>query len=75
MFALENSIDSDNWYDIDLKGKIGIVLGSEGKGVRRLTLEDADFKATIPMQGQVNSLNVSASCSAILFERLRQIIK
>tara|TARA_B100001142_G_scaffold78184_1_gene78946 strand:+ start:683 stop:1435 length:753 start_codon:yes stop_codon:yes gene_type:complete len=75
LVALENSIDSDNWCDIDLKGKIGIILGSEGKGIRRLTLEDADFKATIPMQGSVNSLNVSATCSAILFERLRQIIK
>lgn len=73
--AVENSIDSDNWCDIDLKGKIGIILGSEGKGIRRLTLEDSDFKATIPMQGEVNSLNVSATCSAILFERLRQIIK
>jgi len=73
--ALENSINSNNWYDIDLKGKVGIVLGSEGKGIRRLTLEDADFRATIPMQGKVNSLNVSATCSAILFERLKQIIK
>ncbi len=73
--AVENSINSDNWCDVDLKGKIGIILGSEGKGIRRLTLEDSDFKATIPMQGEVNSLNVSATCSAILFERLRQIIK
>ena len=60
-------------YLIDLKGNIGIILGSEGRGIRRLTLEDSDFKATIPMQGEVNSLNVSASCAVILSERLRQI--
>ena len=73
LVALENSIKAQNWYEIDLKGNIGIILGSEGKGVRKLTLEDSDFKATIPMQGTTNSLNVSAACSAILFERLRQI--
>tara|TARA_Y100001970_G_scaffold68879_1_gene87877 strand:+ start:4286 stop:5041 length:756 start_codon:yes stop_codon:yes gene_type:complete len=74
LVALENSIESKNWYEIDLKGNIGIILGSEGKGIRRLTLEDSDFKATIPMQGDMNSLNVSATCSTILFERLRQIM-
>ena len=74
LVALENSIESKNWYEIDLKGNIGIILGSEGKGIRRLTLEDSDFKATIPMQGDINSLNVSATCSTILFERLRQIM-
>ena len=74
LVALENSIESKNWYEIDLKGNIGIILGSEGKGIRRLTLEDSDFKATIPMQGDINSLNVSATCSTILFERLRQIL-
>ena len=74
LVALENSIESKNWYEIDLKGNIGIILGSEGKGIRRLTLEDSDFKATIPMQGSTNSLNVSAACSIILFERLRQVL-
>ena len=74
LVALENSIDSKNWHEIDLKGNIGIILGSEGKGIRRLTLEDSDFKATIPMQGSTNSLNVSAACSVILFERLRQVL-
>lgn len=71
--ALENTIKSKNWYDIDLSGNIAIILGSEGKGVRRLTLDDSDFVAKIPMMGKLNSLNVSAACSTILFERLRQI--
>ena len=71
--ALENSIKADRWDQIDYKGKIGIILGSEGKGIRQLTLKNSDFIATIPMQGKINSLNVSAACSAILFERLRQV--
>ena len=74
MVALENGIDANEWHKVDLKGKIGIILGSEGKGIRRLTLDNSDFQATIPMQGEINSLNVSAACSAILFERLRQVL-
>ena len=74
MVALENGIDANEWHKVDLKGKIGIILGGEGKGIRRLTLDNSDFQATIPMQGEINSLNVSAACSAILFERLRQVL-
>jgi len=71
--GIENSIDSKKWHEIDYKGKIGIVFGSEGKGIRRLVKESCDFLATIPMKGSINSLNVSATISAILFERQRQI--
>ena len=71
--GIENNIQAKKWYDLDYKRKLVLVIGSEGKGIRRLTLEDSDFKATIPMQGEVNSLNVSATCAAILSERLRQI--
>ena len=71
--ALENTTEAKNWYDIDLSGSIAIILGSEGRGVRRLTLDDSDFVAKIPMMGKLNSINVSAACSTILFERLRQI--
>ncbi len=71
--ALENSIKAERWDKIDYGGKIGIILGGEGRGIRKLTLKNSDFIATIPMQGRINSLNVSAACSAILFERLRQI--
>mgnify|MGYP006092082349 CR=1 FL=1 len=71
--ALENSIEADRWDKINYKGKIGIILGSEGRGIRKLTLKNSDFIVTIPMQGKINSLNVSATCSAILFERLRQL--
>mgnify|MGYP001223207915 CR=1 FL=1 len=71
--GVENSINSKKWYEIDYCDRIGIVFGSEGKGIRRLVKESCDFLATIPMKGSTNSLNVSATISAILFERQRQI--
>jgi len=71
--GLENSIEAKNWCEIDYKEKIVIVIGSEGKGIRHKVIRSCDFKATIPMQGEINSLNVSAAAAAILFERLRQI--
>ena len=52
-----------------------VVVGSEGKGLRKKTMKNCDFKATIPMKGKINSLNVSAAVSAILFERQRQLNK
>ena len=73
--GLENSINAQHWYEIDYKGKVVIVLGSEGRGIRKLVKESCDFLATIPMEGKTNSLNVSAALSAILFERHRQILK
>jgi tRNA G18 (ribose-2'-O)-methylase SpoU len=58
---------------VDYAGHIAIVVGGEGKGIRKKVIEHCDFLGSIPMQGDVNSLNVSAAVSAILFERLRQI--
>ena len=71
--GLENSIEAKKWFEIDYKGKIAIVLGSEGKGIRKLVKESCDFLATIPMKGNISSLNVTAALSAILFERNRQL--
>ena len=73
--GLENSIDAKPWYKIDYTGKTIIVVGSEGKGLRQKTMKNCDFQATIPMKGKINSLNVSAAVSAILFERQRQLNK
>jgi 23S rRNA (guanosine2251-2'-O)-methyltransferase len=72
--ALENGINAKNWDEIDYSGKIVIVVGSEGEGIKKLVLNSCDFQATIPMQGDTNSLNVSASVAVIAFERLRQIL-
>lgn len=59
-------------YDVDLAGPIGIVMGSEGKGLRRLTAEHCDFLARIPMLGSVDCLNVSVATGICLFEVVRQ---
>ena len=73
VIGIENSIEAKLWSQLDYTGHIAIVVGSEGKGIRKKVIEHCDFLGNIPMQGDVNSLNVSAAVSAILFERLRQI--
>lgn len=63
---------SSNLYQADLKGAIAIVMGSEGKGMRRLTREHCDLLINIPMAGSVSSLNVSVATGVTLFEVVRQ---
>ena len=70
--GLENSVNASFWHSIDYSDKTAIVVGSEGRGIRKKVLETCDFIATIPMQGITNSLNVSAATSVIAFEILRQ---
>ena len=71
--GVENDVKEKVWYEVDYSGKVAIVVGSEGQGIRHLVRKRCDFLATIPMQGQIKSLNVSAAVSAVLFERQRQI--
>lgn len=59
-------------YDLDLKGGIAIVIGSEGEGLRRLTRENCDNLFKIPMVGTVESLNASVAAAVSLFEAKRQ---
>lgn len=59
-------------YDVDMKGNIAVVVGAEGKGIRRLTEEKCDFLSYIPMKGSVSCLNVSVATGVCLFEALRQ---
>ena len=73
VIGVENGINTSNWYDVDYSGKIVLIFGSEGRGVRSNTLKKCDSIVTIPMLGKTNSLNISASVSAILFERNRQL--
>jgi 23S rRNA (guanosine2251-2'-O)-methyltransferase len=73
IIGLENGVKAKNWYSESLTGKIVLIVGGEGSGIRQLTQKSCDFLLTIPMNGKINSLNVSASVSAILFERSRQL--
>lgn len=60
------------YYSADLTGPIVIVVGSEGRGMSRLTKESCDILVQIPMRGKMSSLNVSVACSLLLYEVLRQ---
>ncbi|MCQ4347599.1 23S rRNA (guanosine(2251)-2'-O)-methyltransferase RlmB [Pseudomonas stutzeri] len=59
-------------YDLDLSGPTVLVMGAEGKGMRRLTRERCDYLARLPMGGSVSSLNVSVATGVCLFEAVRQ---
>ena len=65
-------MDGQSMYDIDFKGKIAIVVGSEGKGISRLVREKCDFIAQIPMYGEINSLNASVAAAVLMYEAIRQ---
>ncbi len=59
-------------YDLDLKGPIGLVIGNEGSGVSRLVREKCDMIASIPMKGDIDSLNASVAAGVLAFEVVRQ---
>jgi 23S rRNA (guanosine2251-2'-O)-methyltransferase len=59
-------------YDVKLAGPIALVMGAEGKGMRRLTRENCDQLVKLPMAGDVSSLNVSVATGICLFEMVRQ---
>ncbi len=65
-------MDGDTLTEADLKGPIGIVIGSEGLGVSRLVREKCDFIVSIPMRGRITSLNASNAASILMYEIVRQ---
>lgn len=65
-------MDGTVMYDLDLKGAIGLVIGKEGEGVSRLVKEKCDFVASIPMMGDVDSLNASVATGVLAYEIVRQ---
>ena len=64
-------MNGTDYRDIDYKGRIGIVIGNEGKGMGDLVSKKCDFIASIPMKGSINSLNASVATGIIVFEALK----
>ena len=62
----------ETMYNLDLKGPIGLVIGNEGEGVSRLVKEKCDFVASIPMKGDIDSLNASVAAGVLAYEIVRQ---
>ncbi len=65
-------MDGTVMYDLNLTGPIGLVIGSEGEGVGRLVKEKCDFVASIPMHGEIDSLNASVAAGVLGYEIVRQ---
>ncbi len=65
-------MDGTVMYDLDLKGPIGLVIGNEGEGVSKLVKEKCDFIASIPMKGNIDSLNASVAAGVLAYEIVRQ---
>jgi len=65
-------LGGENIYKADLTGRLALVIGGEGAGIKRLTREKCDRVVTIPMLGKVNSLNASVACGVAVFEAVRQ---
>jgi 23S rRNA (guanosine2251-2'-O)-methyltransferase len=65
----------DTIYNLDLREPLAIILGSEGVGVSKSVLNIVDKKASLPLLGAINSLNVSVACGAFLYETVRQRTK
>ena len=62
----------NNYYDIELKKNIGLVIGNEGNGICRELVEDSDIRIKIPMTGTVESLNAAVAAGIIMFEAIRK---
>ncbi len=63
----------ESLYNTDLTGNVCLVIGGEGKGMRPLIREQCDFLISIPMHGELDSLNASVAAGIVLFERVRQV--
>ena len=61
-----------DYFDTDLKGPLGIIIGSEGDGVSRLVKENCDFTVSVPMYGKIDSLNASVAGALFMYEVVRQ---
>ncbi len=67
-----DAVGAQSLWDTDFKGALAVVIGSEGGGISRLVSENCDFKISIPMYGNISSLNASASAAIVMYEIVRQ---
>ena len=65
-------MDGDSMYQTDLKGPMALIIGAEGEGVSRLVKENCDYVVSMPMKGQINSLNASVAAALLMYEVVRQ---
>lgn len=72
LWAVCADMDGTPMYDLNLTGKIALVIGNEGKGVSRLVSETCDMRASIPLAGKTESLNASVACGVLAYEIVRQ---
>ena len=72
MWFVCGDMGGESMYSLDLTGPMGVVIGNEGEGVSRLVKENCDFVATIPMFGDIDSLNASVAAGVLAFEVVRQ---
>ena len=68
-------MDGETMYNLDLTGPMGLVIGNEGEGVSRLVREACDFTVSIPMKGDIDSLNASVAAGVLAYEIVRQRIQ
>ena len=71
VWVIGTSMDGENAFTADLSGSTALVIGSEGEGISRLTLEKCDRTLTLPMVGQIESLNASVAAGVLMYEILR----
>ncbi len=65
-------MDGQDWCSVDYDGGVGLVIGSEGRGISRLVKEKCDFIVSMPMNGKINSLNASVAAGVLMYEVARQ---
>ncbi len=72
LWVVGADMDGQIMYDVDMKGPLALVVGSEGEGLSKLVREHCDFVAQIPMEGNISSLNASVAAGVLMYEGYRQ---
>ena len=65
-------MDGEQWCQTDLKGSVALIVGNEGNGMGRLIREKCDFVLSLPMRGEIDSLNASVAAGIVMYEVSRQ---